>query len=550
MPTDTAVSGSSVLTGRARGWPAGYAILFAATGLLLALGHALGRPFISNQNHYLVPAMAERIPRLREDWFASTPDPYPFFSWIAGVSFDLAGPDGLRIVAFASALIGIWGIGLISAAINPTQHASVPIVVMIVVGGLLNPHMDGVFKTALAALYPIPLVGDVAEWLAVPIANPFHGLAGQYSVSTIGYLQPSSAGVLLLPALAFYLWGLRLRDSHTQRSMWLFIAASALTALASAVHPTYMVTAMMGLGVAGLLDAYRTRKWRRLSWYIGVAAVVLVCALAANPALVGVASSAADDSEALHRFAFENIPFHTLWFEWPTHDVMRILVIMAGALMAVKTRSGSFLGLWLISTLGIGLVSAAIVAQTYWTTLALLFPWRISVVLLPVAWTVLVTVGVAYVRERLPQRVAPGWTWVCVALALIGLSAIALRVQVENAQRLSPRDYDAATRAVIQASPPGVGFTPLGSTHVRLNAAVPVYVESNSPPYAGQSLIEWWRRIDNSASISRDPEAFCVSGVSDEVDWVLWNTAWELPTCVSSWRQASEVEDFFVLIRE
>lgn len=550
MPTDTTDSRHTARAEQGHPWPIGYLVMFTTTGLLLALGHALGRPFISNQNHYLVPAMAERIPRLQEDWFANTPDPYPFFSWIAGVSFDLAGPNGLRLAAFTSALIGIWGIGLISAAINPTRHKSIPIVAMIVVGGLLNPHMDGVFKTLLAGLYPIPLVGDVAEWLAVPIANPFHGLAGQYSVSTIGYLQPSSAGVLLLPAVAFYLWGLQLRDSRTRRSVWLFIAASALTALASAVHPTYMVAAMTGLGVAGLLDTYRTRNWKRLTWYVGVAGVVFVCALAANPALLGVASSAADDSEALHRFAFENIPFHTLWFEWPTHDVMRILVIVAGALLAARTSSGSFLGLWLISTLGIGLLSAAIVAQTYWSTLALLFPWRISVVLLPVAWTVVVTVGVAYLRERLPERVAPGWTWACVAVVFVGLSAVALRVQLENAQRLAPQDYDAATRAVIQASPPGVGFTPLGNTHVRLNAAVPVYVESNSPPYAGQSLIEWWRRIDNSASIARDPEEFCVSGVSDEVDWVLWNTDWELPTCVSSWRQASEVEGFVVLIRE
>lgn len=528
----------------------GFVLLFALTGILLALGHGLGRAFISNQNQYFVPVVAQRAPSLRSDWFANTPDPYPFFSWIAGVTLDRGGVDGLRIAAFISALIAIWGVGMISAAINPTHYRSVPIISMIGVGTLLNPHMDGVLALLLGSTYPIPLVGDFAEWLATPIANPFHGLAGQYSVSTVGYLQPSSAGVLLLPALALFLFRRLNRSVRNRTSRWLFTAATMLAMLAAAIHPTYMVAAALGIGIAGLLDAHLCRSVRVLLAYMLAAALIVLASFVTNPALFDIAASGPGESEALSRFAFENIPFHTLWFEWPTHDVMRIAVIVAGALLAIRTRGGWFLGVWLIATLSVGLLSALIVGWTYWTTLALLFPWRISVVLLPVAWTILATVFVAFIRRKLPDQLSLPWIFSGVAIVVIGLSVIALRVQIENAQRPAPVAYDSMTRAVIAANPSGIGFTPPGSTYVRLNAEVPIYVDDKSPPYAGADLIEWWDRIDRTYAIARDPELVCTSGVLDQVDWVLWRSSWTTPDCLLTWTLASEDEGFIVLIKE
>jgi hypothetical protein len=208
-----------------------------------------------------------------------------------------------------------------------------------------------------------------------------------------------------------------------------------------------------------------------------------------------------------------------LWPQWPVHDLLLLAILVAGIVVA-----RGWLRVWLVVALIPGVVAAIVVETTYWTWLALLFPWRITTLLVPIA----ITVIVARWMPALPTVLLVGVAGLVAAIGLAGT--------------LAPVAEDPAVAVVQQARPQGVGLIPLGAENVRLNARVPVYVDWKSPPYAGEDLQEWWRRFDQVGA-----GTFCSGDWNAQIDWVLLDGP--APPCTQGWSELARRDGYVVLQR-
>ncbi len=469
--------------------------LFAAVVILLvALGNVVAAPLISNQNTYLLSVVGDP-----SDWLAAQTDPFRVFAAVARALHDVGGVTAWRIAAYLLTVAAVWGVYLVARALVAGE--AVPLVATVLVGLTLVPVAQGSGQEYLSA---------------------FHGLAGQYLIWKPGYLQPSAAGCLVLLAVGLW-WCARPG------------VAAALVIIAGSLHPTYVVVVAIGLAAALLADLVTGGGWRRLPAYVGTVLVGAGVSLMMNPGFGDLAGG----GDALTRFAFERIPHHTLWTQWRGHDLVLLGVILAGILLARPLRRGVWLRVWLTAALAPGLLAAVIVEWTRWTPLALLFPWRITAVLVPVAATV-IAVRAAMLLARLPVR-----HWRVPVLATAAVAAV--WGTLGSARQLSPSQSDPAVRAVLAGRPVGTGLVPLAAENVRANAAVVVYVDWKSPPYAGDALPLWWRRYDQVAAFERDPASICGAAWEADIDWALLTVP--PPTCMVDWQVIADQDGYLVVQR-
>lgn len=488
--------------------------------LLVALGNAVAAPYTSNQNQYLAHVEGDH-PSLATDWLAGTTDPYPFFTLVAGAADALGGTSALRALAFLATWAAVWAVYVLARHLDPSGSRAVPLAAMAIVGATLVVLPPGVFLVSGTAL------------------SMFSGFGDQYVVSKPTYLQPSVAGSLVL--LAFALWVRHVHDPAPARTRALAVPA-VLTVLACMLHPTYMVVVLMALGAAFLADLLTGQGRSRLLAYSLLGAAVVAGALSANPGLLDLADSAVGSTEAVDRFAFERIPQHTLLTQWPLEDVWRLALVVYSLSLLPRLRSGRWLARWSAVALTASLVLAIVVELSRWTTMALLFPWRVSVIVVPLAATALATSVGLWLTRSFP---GPHWerrvALVAVALAAVGLAA--------TTSRSSPVVADESVVAVRKADPGGVGLIPLERANVRLNAGVPVYVDWKAPPYVGRELVEWWDRVDRVRRFENDPEIFCTEPWTRQVDWLLHDATGAIPSCVESWPTAATEGRWQVLVR-
>lgn len=497
--------------------------------LTLSFGREVHAPFFSNQNTYLLQAAGPKIPQLRGDWLLGTSDPYAFFTSCTKLVLELVGVRGIQFVEAAGFFVALIGVWLIARALSTSRSRGVALLVMAIFGFLSGYTAQVVAAQLTDAFVHLPYIGPIVGEgffvVAGIVRQPFTGLGGQNIVS---FTQPSMAGVLLLPALGLWLMSNARNWGRSRQRLAFVSSALTLAVLAAMLHPTYLLLVLISLGVASLVDtSFGYMTWHRLLSYFLAAGLVTVFALAANPRVLTIGSG-----PALERLAFERIPHHTLWTSWSLVDVARIVLVLVAILLAARVADGPWIRRWLFGCLGFSLIGAVVVEQTQWYQLALAFPWRISVVLVPLACTIILLVLID--RCKL-IRVAGGVrsnqlrvvAFACfAAMALVGLE--------RSLNAPSPSEIDPATEIVAATRPSGVGLVPLAAENVRLNAGVPIYVDWKSHPLVEGEVEEWWSRVDEVRRWERDPQSLCDSTLIGEVDWVLqWRQ--ETPACLESW---------------
>lgn len=497
--------------------------------LVLALAAPAAAPIVANQNQYLAHVLADRSDALDADWFVGTVDPYPFFTAVTGAVFDLGGLAGIRVLAWLATAVWLSGVYGLARVLAPVaQRRVIAIVATILVAATIAPILSHL---------PIPWVNRFSA---------FNGFAGQYLG---GYLQPSVFGCLLLAA--FPLWLVARRAAAGTR-LKPALAAVALTALACMLHPTYLVAVALGLAAALIADVWR-RDISRVGWYLLIGLGVLAPALAVNPSLLAIGGASVDASEAMQRFAFERIPHHTLWTNWPSSDLLSVLLIVIAAWWLWRSGTDSWLARWLGAALALALSGALVVEFTRSSTLALLFPWRISVFLVPIAATTLAiaaSMAVPKILDRSWQgRSVERRRWIVPSVVVVASLFLAVLGLLATSRSVPPASSDDAVALVRASAVSGVGLIPLAEENVRLNAAVPIYVDWKSPPYASSDLVEWWTRVDQVRAFERDADAFCSTAWRQRIEWMLLPADRATPTCASDWAIAGETEDWRVLRR-
>ncbi len=483
--------------------PRMYLLLLMATGF--ALAYTQSPLFFSNQNQYLLHGLADAgYGHLSHDWLASTHDPTPAFSVLVAGLYKLGGLFAIQIAFFLLLMlyfISMWklveglnlgGTGIPACAVSPTQ-AGMPVPPM--TQRLLV--FTAMFIAAHAAIFRLGsvfLTGTDYPWYLQA------GVAGQYLLGP--GLQPSSFGVLLVTSLAAFARGRPL-------------LAAALAALSADAHATYLLpAALLTIGYAtALVREKRTRDALTLC---------LVSLLIVAPSVAYIASHfwgfTQNSAAAQSILAKVRIPHHSQigrWLNWVA--VIQILWIGLGLFLLRRTRL--FVPL-LVATLG-SILLTSIQAVINNDTLALLFPWRISALLVPVSTAIVATRLAAFDRNARSVDGLAAFLVVLQAAGGVAVMAFGLGYQMNEAElpllkfvreKAGPGDVfliptrippvGTGSRGVISTSftppprpKPGSNLIPVDLQRFRLATGAAIYVDFKSVPYATSEVLEWHRRV-------------------------------------------------------
>ena len=460
---------------------------------LAAFAAAYGQAplYYSNQNQYFLHGLAATDDGpLHEDWLANTADPTPIFSGLVALTARFLHPwvfhlyYGVLLALYAAALLAIF------AVLAGPQLAARrwPLFLALLV----------LAHAALTRWASYRLFGlDYAWYLQA-------GVAGQYVLGAM--LQPSVFGVLLVVAVALFARG---QD----------IAAIVCAVLGATIHSTYVLPA--GLLTAGFMTALMLEGRTRRALVLGGLALVLVLPVTAYVLIRFAPTSPEAFAESQDILATMRIPHHCLPRLWFDHiaDVQIALLVVALVLLR-RTR------LFAVFAVVLALATLLTLAQvaTGSNTLALLFPWRISAVLMPIATAVILTrlVALRYpVLDSAGVRAASFAALVLFAGAGIAICTLGLAFRSGEAEQ-PLYDYVRSHRQsgdvyLLPVRIPNLKGTIRGSqssdfkpfavkrsdTQVipvdlqrfRLSAGAPIYVDFKAIPYKDTDVIEWRDRL-------------------------------------------------------
>ena len=471
----------------------------------------LPRPFFSNQNQYLLHAVAASDSRLQPDWLAGTLDTNQFFTRVTTPLFSIAGESAIQCSTYIIFAIGLGALLAFTRAIF--NSSLIARIVLLVIAIAQSPNIE--------------LLHRSGKWLSSTLV-PFQGLGGQYILIREGYIQPSVGAVFLIVALVLLL-----------RNRIFLAAVSAV--LATAIHPSLLFSSLALSGLYLLSQWLSAKSWnsRQFLSYLAFATTNIVITFLLNPNYLKLLSSTGEEKRALTRFAFERIPHHTLISHWKSSDLYLVglwIVAIALAFLVIRLR---WLGYFLSFALVISLGSALLVEKTRNTSLALLFPWRLSVVLAPLIFALVI----GSLISRIPAR---GLRATLIATIVVTLPISAVSADQTLHPDTSPTQLESTWKS---NKPTGTGFIPISLESLRLELRAPIYVDWKSPPYIGRDLVEWWHRIDTARAIEKNVTMFCDLDNEKSFGWVVWPSRSAKPLCLTSNFRELDAGEYQLFIR-
>jgi hypothetical protein len=449
-----------------------------------AVAHTQSPLYFSNQNQYLLHGAAlAGHGHLEGDWLANTRDPTPLFSLLVAGAYSLH--EWLLQPVYFALLMGYF-------LVARWLVAAVP--------GFPDTRAAGV---AFTALFTAAHAG-ILRWLAVQLFGvdcPWYlqaGLAAQYLLGP--GIQPSAFGVLLLAGVACFAHGRP-------------VLACALAALVCWFHSTYVSPA--ALLVLGFLFALLHERRNREARLAGATALALVLPVLAYT-MWRFSPFDPHAGEALRILARVRIPHHTVparWFDLVA--ALQLVWIALGLWLVRRERVGRAL---IVAAAG-GALLTGVLLVTDSDRLALAFPWRISVLLVPVATVVIFAKLLAWKPPgKWAVRIALA---VLVALVAGGMVVTACGLGYHMVDESDLYDHVRATATpedvyLLPVSLPAVGSgrgavsntfappprakegtnqIPVDLQRFRLATGARVYVDFKSVPYAAPEVEEWYRRM-------------------------------------------------------
>jgi len=441
--------------------------------LIFTLAYAQAPLLTSNQNQYFLHGLAEAgFGNLSEDWLSNTIDPTPVFSALIAQTYRISNWTAIFYVYFGI-LAGVYLfslMGIVDALydIGKTRITRWSFLTLITV--LQSAATRYLFNKLLGINWNYLFDG---------------GVAGQRLLGEV--LQPSTFGVLLLLSINLFL----------RKKYWWAIVPLAL---APTIHPTYLLgAAILTLIYMGVIYQQEKNIWPSLK--LGATALLAVTPILIHTALVFRGTEPLTTARAHELLVNFRIPHHALpsvWFD--TASIIKIGFILA-ALYLTRKNKNLFAILMVPTMIGVILTGAQIFTGSH--VLALLFPWRLSAFLIPIAVSVIVAWSVTRfypLIARLPESI------VLLGLAIIALSTAGAGVAKFNfAYQEKENSNDQATMAYIEAHklPKDVYLIPLDWQNFRLETGAPAYVEFKSIPYQDQDILEWYHRVSEAGKLYR-----------------------------------------------
>jgi len=283
-------------------------------------------------------------------------------------------------------------------------------------------------------------------------------------------------------------------------------AAALLAAGAATVHPTYLLTSGTLVAAYVGVQALGDRRWSAAftSGGLALAGVIPILLHTLDVFGLGFSQVSADAARVLVEF---RIPHHAITSQWLGPSVAIKLLLVLGALLVV--RRSRLLPILLVPAI-LGLVLTAIQMATGSARLALVFPWRVSVLLVPLSTVILATRGLIWGFDQLDRRTRrlPGWTdravWIALAfLALSGTASFALHLQ----RQAQDPQQELFAEVRHMAAPGQVFLIPPKMQEFRLATGEPAFVDFKAIPYAPLEVLTWYDRIHLAQFFYRDNPA-------------------------------------------
>ena len=305
------------------------------------------------------------------------------------------------------------------------------------------------------------------------------GVAGQRLLGEV--FQPSTFGVLLLLAINLFL-----RDKPLWSALPLVLAAT--------FHPTYLLSAGVLTAVFMGILLWEQRNIRQPLW-LGLLALLGVLPILYHALIIFSPSGPTLIAEARRLLVEFRIPHHALPVEWWDMTVaVKIGLMLIAIYLARKTR--------LVYILLVPFLVASLLTATQMITgnhvLALLFPWRISTVLMPLALAALVGAALQWFCHRFTtfiERHERALLNISITAAIL-LALAGAGIFIVNAQdRATSPDHKMIAHVIETHTPGQVYVIPLNLQNFRLETGASIFVEFKSIPYKDEEVLEWYRRV-------------------------------------------------------
>jgi hypothetical protein len=463
-------------------------------GILFGAAYSQYPLYYLVQNQYFFYALArEGMGLLRGDWLSATFDPWPVFTQLAYLTYRYLDQNAFYV--YFVVLLAFYALTLSSIANT--------------LFGVMQSRVRYLPFLALLAAVHSPVFAEAA--LRVAGINLrlilIEGVASQRIMWDM--FQPGAFGVLLLLSVDLFL---RRRTP----------AAGGAAALSVLFNPAYALSAGVLTSTYLMVMARRGERFRRIA-AVGATALAIVL-----PILVYLAAGvrgagpdvAARAQEILVRFRLD---VHASPATWLTEAVFLKLAVILAALLVIR-RTDLFLVMALGLAATIVLTAAQLLSRS--TALALLYPWRLSVVLVPLATTILIAYGVTGVLDRVERRSARAPAAVAtvsaVLMAILMVGGVALTIQ--RFREVPVPATAALERFVRRTKAPGETYLiplvltenrdrdPLGyhtekSTwqRFRLSTGAPTFIDWGFIPYRDTEVLQWAERV-------RAADAFYTAG--------------------------------------
>ena len=466
---------------------------FGIAGIILfCMAYSQAPLYYSNQNQYFLHGFTKaKLGYLEKDWLGNTTDPTPLFSGLVCLSITWVHENIFYL--YYAMLQGVF----LSCA-------------WIIYHRKNNNKPFEIGHYALFSAIFILINSAALRWASYRLFGHDYpwflqaGVAGQYILGAM--FQPSNFGVFLLLGLSLFLV-----EKH--------ISATVFTCLAGILHTTYLLGGafiILGFQLYLVLDG-KIKK----AILIGILALLLVTPSVFYAAGNFQPSSSEGFKEAQEFLVKFRLPHHCLpqlWLDWVA--CLQILWIMLSIFLLRKQKELTVILVPFL--LGALLTILQVVTQS--NTLALLFPWRISSVLVPLATMIILSELLAYCNPFI-SRLKPFVPSVVLSiiLALLGIAIPVFKagfVIKENENGILAHiktnktiddlyllpvnvpNLASTTRGSLSSDFKPIGkkttdtrIVPIDMQRFRLYAQAPLYIDFKAIPYKDADVLDWHRRL-------------------------------------------------------
>lgn len=429
--------------------------------------------YSSNQNTYFLHGLASAGKGyLKYDWLAQTVDPFPVFSTLVKIVFYSSEECAFYLIYYIILFIYFRSVLGVVCYVFDIYNKTITCTMFT----LLLIFLYSGFLYDLCLIIP-------GMWRMADIISPdgifVSGVAGQYVLGPI--FQPSVFGVFLIASIAAFI-----RKNEYAAVVFLGVAAS--------FHSTYILSSG-ALTCTYITIIYAKDNHYRKALALGVLSIALVGPILTYSYLNFRPTTNVIFHNAQNILVNERIPHHAKVGIWLSKfTLIQISVVMFGIYLTRKTR----LFLVLLIPFLISLILTVIQMVTESNTLALLFPWRISIFLVPISSSIVLARIIIFFREKLVGIKSNEVIFIkysmVVAVFILGYIGAHRAVSLFNK---SIERGDPLTKFITaNIAPSDVFMIPTDMESFRLATGAPILVDFKSHPYKDIEVVEWQHRLE------------------------------------------------------